>query len=53
MVVKVLELVVVSFDVVEVVIIKSIGLSVFICMCEVENVEFNSDGVLGIIVYCG
>ncbi|MCZ8498076.1 hypothetical protein O9929_06740 [Vibrio lentus] len=30
---------------------KSTGLSVSTRMCEVENVEFNSDGALGITVY--
>jgi PmbA protein len=35
----------------EVAITKSTGLSVSTRMCEVENVEFNSDGALGITVY--
>ncbi|WP_040889978.1 metalloprotease PmbA [Vibrio ezurae] len=37
----------------EVAINKSTGLSVSTRMCEVENVEFNSDGALGITVYRG
>lgn len=37
----------------EVAISKSTGISVSTRMCEVENVEFNSDGALGITVYCG
>ena len=38
-------------DAAEVAISKSTGLSVSTHMCEVENVEFNSDGALGITVY--
>ena len=37
----------------EVAITKSTGLSVSTRMCEVENVEFNSDGALGITVFKG
>ncbi len=37
----------------EVAINKTTGLSVSTRMCEVENVEFNSDGALGITVYRG
>ncbi|WP_070963329.1 metalloprotease PmbA [Vibrio sonorensis] len=40
-------------DAAEVAITKSTGLSVSTRMCEVENVEFNSDGALGITVYRG
>lgn len=47
----VLELVLGKLDGVEVVVSKIIGISVSMCYGEVENVEFNSDGVLGIIVY--
>ncbi|EMC8145658.1 metalloprotease PmbA [Vibrio cholerae] len=50
---KALELAAVSSDAAEVAITKSTGLSVSTRMCEVENVEFNSDGALGITVYRG
>ena len=40
-------------DAAEVAITKSTGLSVSTRMGEVENVEFNSDGALGITVYRG
>ncbi|WP_462055895.1 metalloprotease PmbA [Vibrio cholerae] len=50
---KALELAVASSDAAEVAITKSTGLSVSTRMCEVENVEFNSDGALGITVYRG
>ncbi|HHY0351286.1 TPA: metalloprotease PmbA [Vibrio cholerae] len=50
---KALELAAASSDVAEVAITKSTGLSVSTRMCEVENVEFNSDGALGITVYRG
>ena len=48
---KALEMASVSSDAAEVAITKSTGLSVSTRMCEVENVEFNSDGALGITVY--
>lgn len=50
---KALELAAASSDAAEVAITKSTGLSVSTRMCEVENVEFNSDGPLGITVYRG
>ncbi|EOX3352535.1 metalloprotease PmbA [Vibrio cholerae] len=50
---KALELAAESSDAAEVAITKSTGLSVSTRMCEVENVEFNSDGALGITVYRG
>lgn len=50
---KALEMAAVSADAAEVAISKSTGLSVSTRMCEVENVEFNSDGALGITVYRG
>ncbi|EKF9661775.1 metalloprotease PmbA [Vibrio cholerae] len=50
---KALELAAASSDEAEVAITKSTGLSVSTRMCEVENVEFNSDGALGITVYRG
>ncbi|WP_261816067.1 metalloprotease PmbA [Vibrio gallicus] len=50
---RALELAKVSADAVEVAINKSTGLSVSTRMGEVENVEFNSDGALGITVYRG
>jgi len=50
---KALEMVAASSDAAEVAITKSTGLSVSTRMCEVENVEFNSDGALGITVYRG
>lgn len=40
-------------DAAEVSITKTTGISVSTRMCEVENVEFNSDGALGITVYRG
>lgn len=40
-------------DASEVAITKSTGLSVSTRLCEVENVEFNNDGSLGITVYRG
>jgi len=39
-------------DAAEVAINKSTGFSVSTRMCEVENIEYNSDGALGITVYC-
>jgi PmbA protein len=50
---KALEIAGQSSDAAEVSISKSTGLSVSTRMCEVENVEFNSDGALGITVYRG
>ncbi|EKF9823606.1 metalloprotease PmbA [Vibrio cholerae] len=50
---KALELAAASSDAAEVAITKSTGLSVSTRMCEVENVEFNSDGALEITVYRG
>ncbi len=50
---KALELAAASSDAAEVAITKSTGLSVSTRICEVENVEFNSDGALGITVYRG
>ncbi|KII77368.1 metalloprotease PmbA [Vibrio renipiscarius] len=50
---KALEMAAVKADAAEVAISKSTGLSVSTRMCEVENVEFNSDGALGITVYRG
>ncbi|HDI3313107.1 TPA: metalloprotease PmbA [Vibrio cholerae] len=50
---KALELAAASSDAAEVAITKSTGLSVSTRMCEVENVEFNSDGALGITLYRG
>ncbi|RBM30758.1 metalloprotease PmbA [Vibrio tarriae] len=50
---KALELAAASSDAAEVAITKSTGLSVSTRMCEVENVEFNSDGALGITVFRG
>ncbi|ENM5873797.1 metalloprotease PmbA [Vibrio mimicus] len=50
---KALEMAAASSDAAEVAITKSTGLSVSTRMCEVENVEFNSDGALGITVYRG
>ncbi|EPM7818523.1 metalloprotease PmbA [Vibrio cholerae] len=50
---KALELAAASSNAAEVAITKSTGLSVSTRMCEVENVEFNSDGALGITVYRG
>ncbi len=48
---KALEIAATKSDAAEVAITKSTGLSVSTRMCEVENVEFNSDGALGITVY--
>ncbi len=45
---KALDMASVNSDAAEVAITKSTGLSVSTRMCEVENVEFNSDGALGI-----
>lgn len=50
---KALSLASAQADGAEVAINKSTGLSVSTRMCEVENVEFNSDGALGITVYRG
>ncbi|MDA0149927.1 metalloprotease PmbA [Vibrio sp. LaRot3] len=50
---KALEMAAQKADAAEVAISKSTGLSVSTRMCEVENVEFNSDGALGITVYRG
>ncbi|MDW6091766.1 metalloprotease PmbA [Vibrio rhizosphaerae] len=50
---KALELASSQADAAEVAITKSTGLSVSTRFCEVENVEFNSDGALGITVYRG
>ncbi|MBY6196929.1 metalloprotease PmbA [Vibrio hangzhouensis] len=50
---RALDMASVSADAAEVAITKSTGLSVSTRMCEVENVEFNSDGALGITVYRG
>ncbi len=50
---KALDMASASADAAEVAITKSTGLSVSTRMCEVENVEFNSDGALGITVYRG
>lgn len=50
---KALETAQVSADAVEVAITKTTGISVTTHACEVENVEFNSDGALGITVYRG
>ncbi len=50
---KALDIASVQADAAEVAISKSTGLSVSTHMCEVENVEFNSDGALGITVYRG
>ncbi|KJY82029.1 protein PmbA [Vibrio galatheae] len=48
---KALEMAAAKSDAAEVAISKTTGLSVSTRMCEVENVEFNSDGALGITVY--
>ncbi|MGO1297363.1 MAG: metalloprotease PmbA [Vibrio sp.] len=48
---KALDMAAQGADAAEVAINKSTGLSVSTRMCEVENVEFNSDGALGITVY--
>ncbi|MCG3729480.1 metalloprotease PmbA [Vibrio cincinnatiensis] len=50
---KALDMASAQADAAEVAISKSTGLSVSTRMCEVENVEFNSDGALGITVYRG
>ncbi|MBO0214539.1 metalloprotease PmbA [Vibrio sp. Vb2880] len=50
---KALDMASAGADAAEVAITKSTGLSVSTRMCEVENVEFNSDGALGITVYRG
>lgn len=50
---KALDMAAAQADAAEVAISKSTGLSVSTHMCEVENVEFNSDGALGITVYRG
>lgn len=50
---RALELAAKKADAAEVAITKSTGLSVSTRMGEVENVEFNSDGALGITVYRG
>lgn len=50
---KALKLAGQSADAAEVAITKTTGISVSTRMCEVENVEFNSDGALGITVYRG
>lgn len=50
---KALEVAGKQADAAEVAINKTTGISVSTRMCEVENVEFNSDGALGITVYRG
>lgn len=50
---RALELAGKSADAAEVAITKTTGISVSTRMCEVESVEFNSDGALGITVYRG
>ncbi len=50
---RALEIAAEKSDAAEVAITKSTGLSVSTRMREVENVEFNSDGALGITVYRG
>ncbi|WP_325891553.1 metalloprotease PmbA [Grimontia sp. NTOU-MAR1] len=50
---RALELAGKKADGAEVAITKTTGISVSTRMCEVENVEFNSDGALGITVYRG
>ncbi len=50
---KALELATGTADAAEVAITKTTGISVSTRMCDVENVEFNSDGALGITVYRG
>lgn len=50
---KALDMAAAHSDAAEVAITKSTGLSVSTHMCDVENVEFNSDGALGITVYRG
>ncbi|UJF19578.1 metalloprotease PmbA [Vibrio sp. SS-MA-C1-2] len=48
---KALEMAGAKADAAEVAITKTTGISISSRMCEVENVEFNSDGALGITVY--
>ena len=50
---KALEVAGKQADAAEVAINKTTGISVSTRMCELENVEFNSDGALGITVYRG
>ncbi|MGD8173066.1 metalloprotease PmbA [Vibrio sp. TRT 21S02] len=50
---KALDMAAEKADAAEVAITKTTGISVSTRMCEVENVEFNSDGALGITVYRG
>ncbi|WP_305837381.1 metalloprotease PmbA [Photobacterium leiognathi] len=50
---KALEVAGKQADAAEVAINKTTGISVSTRMCDVENVEFNSDGALGITVYRG
>lgn len=50
---KALEVAGQQADAAEVAINKTTGISVSTRMCEIENVEFNSDGALGITVYRG
>ncbi|WP_299019209.1 metalloprotease PmbA [uncultured Photobacterium sp.] len=50
---RALELAGKQADAAEVAINKTTGISVSTRMCDVENVEFNSDGALGITVYRG
>ena len=50
---RALELARKKADAVEVAITKTTGISVSTRLCEVENVEFNSDGALGITVFRG
>lgn len=50
---KALALATGTADAAEVAITKTTGISVSTRMCEVENVEFNRDGALGITVYRG
>ena len=50
---RALELAGKQADAAEVAINKTTGISVSTRMCDIENVEFNSDGALGITVYRG
>ncbi|WP_305813311.1 metalloprotease PmbA [Photobacterium leiognathi] len=50
---KALEVAGKQADAAEIAINKTTGISVSTRMCDVENVEFNSDGALGITVYRG
>lgn len=50
---RALELAAKKSDAAEVAVNKTTGISVSTRMCEIENVEFNSDGALGITVYRG